>query len=155
MKKILVTGARGQIGSELVTKLRSMYGVANVVSTDIRYSEEESEKGPFEVVDVTDEKRIYEVAKEYQVDTIMHLAALLSATAEKMPKVAWDINMGGLVNALEVSRELNLQFFTPRLNWRIRTYNTEGQYPTGYPTKAYYNVWCKQSSRRATLRLLF
>lgn len=113
MKKILVTGARGQIGSELVTKLRSIYGVANVVSTDIRYSEEENEKGPFEVVDVTDEKRIYEVAKDYQVDTVMHLAALLSATAEKMPRVAWDINMGGLVNALEVSRELNLQFFTP------------------------------------------
>lgn len=113
MKKILVTGARGQIGSELVTKLRNIYGDANVISTDIRSSEEEIAKGPFEIVDVTDEKRIYEVAKEYQVDTMMHLAALLSATAEKMPRVAWDLNMGGLVNALEVSRELNLQFFTP------------------------------------------
>ncbi|WP_047983865.1 L-threonine 3-dehydrogenase [Ornithinibacillus californiensis] len=113
MKKILVTGARGQIGSELVTKLRSIYGDINVIATDIRSSEEEKEKGPFEVVDVTEEKRVFEVAKSYQVDTVMHLAALLSATAEKMPRVAWDINMGGLVNTLEVARELNLQFFTP------------------------------------------
>jgi nucleoside-diphosphate-sugar epimerase len=113
MKKILITGALGQIGSELIAKLRREYGEANIIATDIRFSEEEAEKGPFEVVDVTDPDRIYQVAKEYQVDTMMHLAALLSATAEKMPKKAWDINMGGLVNTLEVARELNLQFFTP------------------------------------------
>jgi nucleoside-diphosphate-sugar epimerase len=113
MKKILITGALGQIGSELIAKLRREYGESNIIATDIRFSEEEAEKGPFEVVDVTDPDRIYQVAKEYQVDTMMHLAALLSATAEKMPKKAWDINMGGLVNTLEVARELNLQFFTP------------------------------------------
>src|SRR5690606_30579055 len=113
MKRILVTGARGQIGSELITKLRDVYGHSNIIATDIREAEGELAEGPYEVVDVTDDKRIYEVAKKHQVDTIMHLAALLSATAEKMPKVAWDINMGGLINTLEVSRELNLQFFTP------------------------------------------
>ncbi|GIO26763.1 NAD-dependent epimerase/dehydratase family protein [Ornithinibacillus bavariensis] len=113
MKKILITGALGQIGSELITKLRTEYGESNIVATDIRFSEEEAQKGPFEVVDVTNPDRIYQVAKAHQVDTIMHLAALLSATAEKMPKTAWDINMGGLMNALEVARELNLQFFTP------------------------------------------
>lgn len=113
MKRILVTGACGQIGSELVTKLRSVYGERNVIATDIREVEGETDKGPFEIVDVTDEQRIYEIAKHYQVDTVMHLAALLSATAEKMPKKAWDINMGGLVNTLEVARELDLQFFTP------------------------------------------
>ena len=62
---------------------------------------------------MTDQKQLYEVAKNYEVDTIMHMAALLSATAEKDPVKAWNINIGGLINALEVSRELDLQFFTP------------------------------------------
>lgn len=111
MKKILITGAFGQIGSELVTKLRGLYGVSNVVATDIK--EKKEMDGPFEIVDVTDQQRLYDVAKKHNVDTIMHLAALLSATAEKNPLKAWNINMGGLVNALEVARELDLQFFTP------------------------------------------
>lgn len=112
MKKILVTGALGQIGSELVHKLRKIYGNENVVSSDIKEGSIE-QTGPFEIIDVTDGKRIYEIAKRYQVDTIMHLASLLSATAEKQPKQAWDLNMNGLINALEVARELDLQFFTP------------------------------------------
>ncbi|MBT2215212.1 L-threonine 3-dehydrogenase [Virgibacillus dakarensis] len=111
MKKILVTGALGQIGSELVTKLRKTYGTENVIGTDIK--KQEKNDGPFEIVDVTDGDRLFSVAKEHQVDTIMHLAALLSAKAEIIPKMAWDLNMGGLINALEVARELNLQFFTP------------------------------------------
>lgn len=111
MNKILVTGALGQIGSELVKKLREQYGTDNVIGTDIREAEENT--GPFEIVDVTDERALRDVCQKYEVDTMMHLAALLSATAEKMPKKAWDINMGGLMNALEVARELKLQFFTP------------------------------------------
>lgn len=111
MKKVLITGAFGQIGSELTTKLRGLYGDSNVVATDIK--EKKQLDGPFEIVDVTDRQKIYDVAKKYNVDTIMHLAALLSATAEKDPLRAWNINMGGLVNALEVARELDLQFFTP------------------------------------------
>lgn len=111
MKKVLITGAFGQIGSELTTKLRGLYGDSNVVATDIK--EKKQLDGPFEIVDVTDRQKIYDVAKKYNVDTIMHLAALLSATAEKDPLKAWNINMGGLVNALEVARELDLQFFTP------------------------------------------
>lgn len=114
MKKILVTGALGQIGSELVTKLRETYGKDNVIGTDIRKKEDHNDAdGPFEIVDVTDYERLFEVSKKYEVDTIMHLAALLSAKAEAIPKKAWDLNMGGLVNALEVARELELQFFTP------------------------------------------
>ncbi|AIF44743.1 MULTISPECIES: L-threonine 3-dehydrogenase [Virgibacillus] len=113
MRKILVTGALGQIGSELVGKLRKTYGKDNVIGADIREVEGIRDAGPFEIADVTNGDRLMEVAKEHKVDTIMHLAALLSAKAEVVPKIAWDINMGGLVNALEVAHELNLQFFTP------------------------------------------
>ncbi|MDM5231630.1 L-threonine 3-dehydrogenase [Lysinibacillus pakistanensis] len=111
MKKIIVTGALGQIGSELVEKLRSIYGEDNILATDIRKLEHT--KGPFEILDVTDGQRMHDLAKDFGADTMMHLAALLSATAERNPLLAWNLNMGGLMNALEVSRELNLQFFTP------------------------------------------
>ena len=113
MKKILVTGACGQIGSELVTKLRDTYGERNVIATDIRGPQEDTADQLFETCDVTKAENIYNLAKKHNADTIMHLAALLSAKAEAHPKLAWDLNMGGLVNALEVARELNLQFFTP------------------------------------------
>lgn len=111
MEKILITGALGQIGSELTEKLRDVYGAENVIGTDIRESEHKT--GPFEIVDVTDEESLLAVCQKHEVDTIMHLAALLSAKAESIPRKAWDINMGGLMNALEVARKLNLQFFTP------------------------------------------
>lgn len=111
MKKILVTGASGQIGSELVTTLRENYGASNVIGSDIR--KREDEEGPFETTDVTDAESLFNTAKKHNVDTIMHLAALLSAKAESIPQTAWNLNMGGLMNALEVARELNLQFFTP------------------------------------------
>lgn len=111
MKKILVTGAMGQIGSELVEKLRGEYGADNVIGTDLKESDEST--GPYEVVDVRNAEDLFEVCNKYEVDTIMHLAALLSVKAETMPKKAWDVNMGGLMNALEVARELDLQFFTP------------------------------------------
>lgn len=114
MEKILVTGSLGQIGSELVLKLRDVYGASNVIATDIREIDSEVVTGgPFELLDVTDGKRLHDIAKRHEVDTIIHLAALLSATAEKNPLFAWNLNMGGLVNALETARELNCQFFTP------------------------------------------
>lgn len=114
MKKIMVTGALGQIGSELITKLRKEYGTENVLATDIRnISSGVSESGPFELLDVTDGEKMHQIAKDFGADTIMHMAALLSATAEAKPLLAWNLNMGGLVNALEASRELNMQFFTP------------------------------------------
>jgi nucleoside-diphosphate-sugar epimerase len=115
MKKILVTGALGQIGSELTMHMRSIYGNDNVVATDIRRLEGNPtvESGPFEVLDVTNASQMADLAKKHKVDSIIHLAALLSAVAEAKPALAWEINMGGLFNALEVARELNCAFFTP------------------------------------------
>ncbi|CAM5791104.1 MULTISPECIES: L-threonine 3-dehydrogenase [Brevibacillus] len=115
MKKILITGALGQIGSELTARLRDEYGANNVIATDIKMPQDSDvlQAGPFEKLDVTDAKAMFDIAKKHQVDTIMHLAALLSATAEAKPLLAWNLNMGGLVNALEVARELGCQFFTP------------------------------------------
>ncbi len=115
MKKILITGALGQIGSELTQKLRDIYGVTNVIATDIRQDKQSlfAQSGPYETLDVQNAEAMFAIAKNHQVDTIIHLAALLSATAEAKPLLAWNLNMGGLVNALEVARELQCQFFTP------------------------------------------
>ncbi len=115
MKRILVSGCLGQIGTELVTKLREVYGEDNVVATDVRKPEGNPivEGGIFETLDVTNYDEFLSIAKKHKVDTIIHLAALLSAVAEAKPQLAWTINMGGLVNALEVARELNCKFFTP------------------------------------------
>lgn len=114
MKKIMITGALGQIGSELTLKLREIYGTDHVIATDIRSNDSEAAtSGPFEMVDVTDGKTMLEVAKKHQVDSIIHMAALLSATAEANPVFAWNLNMGGLMNALEAAREMGAQFFTP------------------------------------------
>ncbi|WP_163654916.1 L-threonine 3-dehydrogenase [Listeria sp. PSOL-1] len=115
MKKILITGCLGQIGSELTIRLRKDYGTENVIATDIRKIDGNPviEAGPFEILDVTDKEKMLQIAKEYNVDTFIHLAALLSAVAETKPQLAWDLNMNGLVNALETARELNLLFFTP------------------------------------------
>lgn len=115
MKKILVTGALGQIGSELVPKLREVYGTDNVIATDIKQENKFwlTQTGPHVALDVTNAQAMFDIAKKYQVDSFIHLAALLSATAEMKPLFAWNLNMGGLVNALEAARELQCQFFTP------------------------------------------
>lgn len=116
MQKILVTGALGQIGSELVPALRQRYGEENVVASDIRMPPKGSLAeggGPFEFLDCTNRHQIQEVLHRHHVDTIYHLAALLSATAEEKPHVAWDINMGGLYRVLEVARQNRCAVFFP------------------------------------------
>ena len=112
MKKILVTGAKGQIGSELVPLLREKYGHENVIASDIK--EEEEGDAPYEILDVRDGKKLAEVVDKYGIDTIFHMAAILSATGEKNPQLAWDVNVGGLYNVLEVGREKSLfRIFIP------------------------------------------
>jgi len=115
MKKILVTGALGQIGSELTAYLRKLYGADNVVASDIRTLKDSDvvENGIYELVNVENASEIANIVKKYNIDTIIHLAALLSATGEKDPVKAWNVNMGGLFNVLEVAREMNCAVFTP------------------------------------------
>lgn len=114
MKNILVTGSAGQIGVELVAELRALYGHDRIVATDIKACGEwMSEGGPCETLDVTDARAFVSTARKYRVDTIIHLAALLSARAEANPQLAWNLNMGGLMNALDTARELSCKLFVP------------------------------------------
>ncbi|MCD6380670.1 L-threonine 3-dehydrogenase [bacterium] len=115
MNRVLVTGSVGQIGSELTMFLRDRYGNENVVAggRKTKPSEELKNSGPFEVVDCTDIEAIRRVIEKYKIDTIYHLAALLSAVAEGNPQLAWNVNINGLINVLEVAREYNCAVFTP------------------------------------------
>lgn len=115
MEKILVTGGVGQIGSELVMELRRIYGAANVVCGVNRTKPEGElkESGPCEKVDCTDAQQVAEIVEKYKVDTIYHLAAILSAVAEAKPNLAWNVNINALYNVLEVAREKKCAVFTP------------------------------------------
>ena len=107
MKNILIVGAGGQIGSELVPYLQNIYGRNNVVAIDINGNAcaKLIENGPFETLDALDANRFAEIVKKYKIDTIFNLVALLSATGEKNPQLAWKFNMGALLNSLEIARE--------------------------------------------------
>ena len=115
MKKFLITGALGQIGSELILALCERYGAKNVIITDKR----PKPKGDFFSgcrfleMDVTNEKQVAEIVEKFDIKVIYHLAALLSAIAEAKPQLAWDVNMNGLYNILEVAREYDCSVFTP------------------------------------------
>ena len=103
--KVLVTGSAGQIGAELVPRLRSVYGKENVVAGVHRSRGPASlSDGPMEVLDIGDPSALSRVVKQKGIDTIYHLAALLSAVGEKDPQLAWTVNMDGLRNVLEVAR---------------------------------------------------
>jgi nucleoside-diphosphate-sugar epimerase len=105
MERILIIGAAGQIGSELTLELRKIYGNANVFATDVKDAPSDiKESGPFQLLDVMDDKHLIHFIIRNKITQIYHLAAVLSGNAEKLPTQAWHINMDGLMNILEVSR---------------------------------------------------
>jgi nucleoside-diphosphate-sugar epimerase len=103
MSNILVIGANGQLGSELVVALRERFGTENVLATDIRASE--TNQGPFAILDVMQADKLAELIDKYQVNEVYHLAAFLSAKAEQQPQLAWDLNMQGLLNVLNIAKD--------------------------------------------------
>jgi nucleoside-diphosphate-sugar epimerase len=109
--KILVTGAVGQIGSELTLELRKRYGANNVIATMHRTppSDELKESGPIEKVDVTDKEAVRKLIKKHKIDTIYHLVGILSAVGEKKPDLAWHINMNSLKNVLDLAVEYKIK----------------------------------------------
>lgn len=115
MRKVLITGALGQIGSELTTYLREIYGVDNVVASGRRVPKGSKvvEDGIYELVNIDDAEQIANAVKKHKIDTIIHLAAVLSAVGEANPAKAWDVNMGGLYKVLEIGREFGCSVFTP------------------------------------------
>jgi nucleoside-diphosphate-sugar epimerase len=115
MKRILIVGSTGQIGSELSIKLRSIYGESNVVCGYYTppYPEGFFEAGPTVSINAINVEQIAEAVRKYEIDTIYNLAAILSATAEKNPKLGWDVGIGSLMNCLDVARELKCAVFTP------------------------------------------
>lgn len=114
MKNILVVGAGGQIGSELVPYLRNAYGDNNVVAADIDEGKcKNLSNGPFEKLDATDGNTFAKIVKKHKIDAIYNMVALLSATGEKNPELAWKINMGALENSLNIAKENKCAVFTP------------------------------------------
>ncbi|PKP24768.1 MAG: UDP-glucose 4-epimerase [Bacteroidetes bacterium HGW-Bacteroidetes-22] len=116
MKRILVIGSAGQIGSELTLEIRKIWGGENVIASDVcaNPSQKLQESGPYESLNILDRPRMEEIVRHYAIDGIVNLAAILSANGEKNPLKAWDVNMNGLINVLECARENKMsQVLTP------------------------------------------
>jgi nucleoside-diphosphate-sugar epimerase len=115
IEKILVTGSTGQIGSELTVELRKKYGGSNVIAAGHRRQPSDAllSSGPFEYVDLSVEENVEHTVDHYSINTVYHMAAMLSATGEENPQAAWATNMGSLYNILEVARKKSLRVFWP------------------------------------------
>ena len=143
MKHILIIGATGQIGSELTMELRKRYGNTNVVAGYIPGAEpkgELKESGPAAIVDVTNGEMIASVVKEYHIDTVYNLAALLSVVAESKPKLAWKIGIDGLWNVLEVARTGMCRVYT-QFNRFFWCKYTSYEDAAGHHSASAYHVW--------------
>ena len=150
---ILVLGASGQIGHELTQKLRVVYGNNNIIASDIREGDKNMMvSGPFEIIDATDKDTILTVIKKYKVTQVYLLAAMLSATAEKMPQKAWDLNMNSLLAVLDLAKEKHIKqvywpssiaVFGPKTPKENTPQNTVMQPSTVYGiSKVAGEFWC-------------
>ena len=112
---ILVVGAGGQIGTELIPHLHSLYGEDNVIAADLKKENVDrlQEFSRAVELDALDVENYRDIVEKFRINRIYNLVALLSATGEKNPMLAWDINMGALINSLELSRSYNCSLFTP------------------------------------------
>ena len=113
MKRVLIIGAGGQLGSELTLALREKFGTDNVLATDIRPLSGALLAGPATTLDATDANALNSLVESYDIGQIYHLAAVLSAKGESSPKFAWDLNMNSLLNVLEAARQFNLKIYWP------------------------------------------
>lgn len=113
MQKILVIGANGQLGTELTGSLRRIFGTENVIASDLRAAADPEIAGPYEQLDVMDRSRLQEIISKHEIRQIYHLAAILSARGEKDPKLAWELNMTGLLHVLEEGRHGIEKIFWP------------------------------------------
>src|SRR5690554_6330570 len=109
-KRVLIIGASGQIGTELTDSLRSKYGSENVIASDIKVNKEELvQSGPFEVLDATDYNAVEDIVVRYGVTDVYLMAAMLSATAEKFPMKAWNLNMNSLFHILDLAKDKKIE----------------------------------------------
>ncbi len=107
MNRVLVTGATGQIGSDLVVALRQRYGVTQVIESSREIKPSVQHDALREVLDVTDRACLLALIDRYQIDTVYHLAGLLSAKGEQIPDRCWDVNVNGLRNVLEAAKRID------------------------------------------------
>lgn len=156
---ILVVGAAGQIGTELVIALREQYGNDRVIASDLNEKPSDAlANGPYESINVLDKDRLFEVVKAYKITDIYQLAALLSATAEQKPALGWDLNINGLSNVLDLARDGHIKRIfwpssiavfgphTPKINTPQRTIMEP---TTVYGiTKVAGESWCEYYNKR-------
>jgi len=109
MERILVTGSSGQLGSELIIELAKIYGQSNIITADIHQPVNNENNFQFEILDVINKDLLKEIVNKYKITQVYHLAAILSATGEKQPSLAWQVNIEGLMNILDICRYLGVK----------------------------------------------